>query len=152
MLGYVIEPSDWINHTAFHHLWLYVIWYKSIKMKMKDIHQYYLTIIYKYSVNWQLINTLDLVFQRNKKEIGPIASPWNSLYSGSLLFPNQIDAISSSCFGLWSPLAHRLPLEFLFNTNFHHGFFPTLFFQQVKGFDSSRFISKQFKERPPEVV
>lgn len=40
--------------------------------------------------------------------------------------------------------------DFFFSTNFHHGFFfPTLFFQTLKGFDSSRFISKHLKERRP---
>jgi hypothetical protein len=40
--------------------------------------------------------------------------------------------------------------DFFFNSDFHHGVFPTLFFQTLKVFDSSRFISKNLKERPPE--
>lgn len=78
-------------------------------------------------------------------------TPWIALRSGSLLLSSRIDAILAPFMSSDPLLQHTGSLgDFFFSTNFHHGFFfPTLFFQTLKGFDSSRFISKHLKERRP---
>lgn len=84
----------------------------------------------------------------DKPRIQP--SPRISLQSGSPLVWTHIGAILAPYMGSDLLLQHTGSLwDFFFSTGFHHGVFSTLFFQTLKGFDSSRFISKHLKERPP---
>lgn len=81
-------------------------------------------------------------------------NPWTALRSGSPLFSSRIGAILAPFMWALIPFSSTqapLGISFLAQT-FTMGFFfffPTLFFQTLKGFDSSRFISKHLKERRP---